>query len=174
MADAAAERHGQETFFVVGEGVIGTELGGRQPTLAADLEVNAPAFRFSRMGPKGTGKQLGEPNRLKIATAMTATGGTTGGMGAGFTYLGQFLDHETAHVRGLTFLIERVDAVVSDQRIRHRHDLPAIRRIGQNFLITGHRSVEANLTDACAGRAKRFPLEISAVFESYQGAHVTA
>jgi len=28
------------------------------------------------------------------AEAMTATGGTTGGMGAGFTYLGQFIDHD--------------------------------------------------------------------------------
>ena len=63
-------------------------------------------------------------------------------------------------------MVDRVDPVVSDQRIRHRHDLPAIRRIGQHFLVTGHRGIEANLTDACSGRAKRFALEISAVFES--------
>jgi hypothetical protein len=94
MADAAAERHGQETFFVVDEGVIGEALGGRQPTLAAALEANAPVFRFSRMGPKGTGKQLGEANLKKIAQAMTASGGATGKMAAGFTYLGQFIDHD--------------------------------------------------------------------------------
>jgi Animal haem peroxidase len=94
MADAAAERHGQETFFVVGEGIIGEALGGRKPTLSAALEANAPTFRFSRMGPKGTGKQLGEPNRRQIAQAMTAAGGATGKMAAGFTYLGQFLDHD--------------------------------------------------------------------------------
>src|SRR5262249_18743866 len=88
--------------------------------------------------------------------------------------LGQFLNDEPAHVRRLTLLVERVDAIVSDQGIRHRHDLPAIRRIGQHFLVTGHRGVEANLTDACAGRAKRFALEITTVFESYKCAHVSA
>jgi len=112
MAEAAAERHGQETFFVVGEGVVGEALGGRAATLPAALEANAPVFRFSRMGPKGTGKQLGEPNRRKIATAMTAGGGGTSGMGAGFTYLGQFIDHD------LTFdksgLAEGVDLSPAD------------------------------------------------------------
>jgi len=112
MANAAAERHGQETFFVVDEGIIGDALGGRQQTLPTALEANAPVFRFSRLGPKGTGKQLGEPNRRKIATAMTATGGTAGGMGAGFTYLGQFIDHD------LTFdqsaLMEGVDVSPGD------------------------------------------------------------
>jgi Animal haem peroxidase len=112
MADAAAERHGQETYFVVGEGILGEALGGREPTLAAALEANAPVFRFSRLGPKGTGKQLGEPNRRKIAVAMTAGGGGTGGMGAGFTYLGQFIDHD------LTFdksgLIEGADVSPAD------------------------------------------------------------
>src|SRR4030095_9738253 len=88
--------------------------------------------------------------------------------------IGQFLDDESTHVRGPTFLVERVDPVVSDQWVRHRHDLPTIRRISQHFLVTGHRGVEANLTDACAGRAKGFAFEISTVFESYQGAHVTA
>jgi hypothetical protein len=29
-------------------------------------------FRFSRMGPKGTGKQLGEPNRRRIAHRLPA------------------------------------------------------------------------------------------------------
>ena len=86
----------------------------------------------------------------------------------------QFLDDESAHVGRRAFLVERVDAVVSNQRIRHRHNLPAIRWIRQHFLVTGHRGVEANLTDACAGRAKRFALEISTVFESYKRAHVSA
>src|SRR5215831_17351774 len=86
----------------------------------------------------------------------------------------QFLDDESAHMGRRAFLVERVDAVVSNQRICHRHDLPAIRWIGQHFLITGHRGVEANLTHACAGRAKRFALETSTVFESYKRAHFTA
>ena len=94
MADAAAERHGQETFFVVDEGVLGETLGGRQETLAAPLAANAPKFRFSRMGPKGAGKQLGDANIRKIAQAMTVAAGPPGAMAAGFTYLGQFIDHD--------------------------------------------------------------------------------
>ena len=77
-------------------------------------------------------------------------------------------------MRGAAFLIQRVDPVISDQRVCHCHNLPAVGWIGQHFLITGHRRVEANLTNACASRAKRFALEISAVFEGYECAHVTA
>ena len=66
-----------------------------------------PPFRFSRLGPSGAGKQLGKPNRIKIADAMTASNGPSGTIPAGFTYLGQFLDHD------LTFdksnLMEGVD-----------------------------------------------------------------
>ena len=59
--------HGSESYFVLGEGLLGETLGGRPGTLPASLEAAVPKFRFSRMGPKGTGKQLGEPNRRKIA-----------------------------------------------------------------------------------------------------------
>ena len=46
-------------------------------------------------GPKGDGRQLGQPNRRKIGTAMTRTGDTQDGdIPAGFTYLGQFVDHD--------------------------------------------------------------------------------
>ena len=51
------------------------------------------------MGPKGTGKQLGEPNRRKIAQAMTAGNLAPGRISAGFTYLGQFIDHDLTSTR---------------------------------------------------------------------------
>jgi Animal haem peroxidase len=91
------EHHGSESYFVLGEGLIGETLGGRdERTLASTRAAKAPAppFRFSRLGPKGTGKQLAEPNRRKIADAMTTGGQANGTMGAGFTYLGQFIDHD--------------------------------------------------------------------------------
>jgi hypothetical protein len=44
------------------------------------------------MGPKGS--QLAEPNRRKVAAAMATGGGGAGQMPAGFTYLGQFIDHD--------------------------------------------------------------------------------
>jgi hypothetical protein len=87
------ERHGSETFFVVGEGLLGEAVGGRQPRLATAAAAGAPAFRFSRMGPKGTRRQLPEANARKIADAMTGRGRPSG-VPAGFTYLGQFVDHD--------------------------------------------------------------------------------
>lgn len=100
------ERHGSETYFVEGEGLLGESLGGREETLTGAAAA-VPQFHFSRLGPKGTGKQLGEPNRRKIAEAMTVDNLSPGQIPAGFTYLGQFLDHD------LTFdksgLMEGVD-----------------------------------------------------------------
>jgi Animal haem peroxidase len=88
------EKHGSESYYVVGEGLLGESVGGRARTLADEVEADAPPFRFSRMGPSGAGHQLGEPNRRRIAAAMTAGGGPASQIPAGFTYLGQFVDHD--------------------------------------------------------------------------------
>jgi hypothetical protein len=53
-----------------------------------------PKFRFSRMGPGGTGLQQGEVTRVKLAAAMTAGSSLDGSIPSGFTYLGQFIDHD--------------------------------------------------------------------------------
>ncbi|HLM35876.1 MAG TPA: heme peroxidase family protein [Gaiellaceae bacterium] len=87
------ERHGSESYYVIGEGLLGEALGGRQLS-AATTAAAAPPFRFSRLGPKGVGKQLGEPNRRKIAEAMTVVNVSPGAVPAGYTYLGQFIDHD--------------------------------------------------------------------------------
>ena len=86
--------HGSESYFVIGEGLLSESVGGRERTLAAALEADTPPFRFSRMGPSGLGKQLGEPNMKKIAAAMVAGAGGQSTIPAGFTYLGQFVDHD--------------------------------------------------------------------------------
>lgn len=106
------ERHGSESYFVLGEGLLGESLGGRPRTLAAAVERTVPQFRFSRLGPKGTGKQLGEPNRKKIAQAMTVGNLGPGQLGAGFTYLGQFIDHDLTFDK--TGLMEGVDVSPAD------------------------------------------------------------
>jgi len=82
------ETHGSESYYVIGEGLLTESVGGRTLAVAAA----APPFRFSRMGPRG--RALGEANRKKIALAMTAGGGGTGPIPAGYTYLGQFVDHD--------------------------------------------------------------------------------
>ena len=85
------DKHGSETYFVIGEGLLGESVGGRTGTTDTRLAA-APPFRFSRMGPRGTA--LGEANREKLANAMTVGGGGATGIPAGFTYLGQFIDHD--------------------------------------------------------------------------------
>ena len=84
-------KHGSETYNIVGEGVVGESLGGREMALTATA---VPAFRFSRMGPKGSGMQLGEPARKALANVMAAGGGRGSRVPSGYTYLGQFIDHD--------------------------------------------------------------------------------
>ena len=59
--------HGSESYYVLGEGLLGESLGGREPTLARTAEAETPPFRFSRMGPKGTNRQLGRQRRGQAA-----------------------------------------------------------------------------------------------------------
>ena len=92
--------HGSESYYVIGEGLLSEagapeDDGHRAPAaLAASVPGAAPAppFRFRRVIPKGT--QLGDPARKKLAQAMTEGGGGFGQIPAGFTYFGQFVDHD--------------------------------------------------------------------------------
>lgn len=112
MPEPDAFKHGAESYFVIGEGLLTESAGGRpgpSRTAAAaagtpgagtatgtatgtGAGVTLPAFRFSRIGRRGAG--LSERNRTKIAVAMTAGGGGSGRVPAGYTYLGQFVDHD--------------------------------------------------------------------------------
>jgi hypothetical protein len=84
--------HGSESYYVIGEGLLDESVGGRERTLAAAVERATPPFRFRRIGPRG--RALGEENRRRIANAMTAGGGGKSDIPAGYTYLGQFVDHD--------------------------------------------------------------------------------
>jgi Animal haem peroxidase len=97
--------HGSESYYVIGEGLLGESVGGRDRShngagpaavaaAAAADAGGAPPFRFSRMGPNGSGKQLGEGARKRLGAAMARAGGGSSGIPAGFTYLGQFIDHD--------------------------------------------------------------------------------
>ena len=88
------ERHGSETYYVVGEGVLGESVGGRERSLTAAVEAQAPPFRFSRLGPHGVGKQLTPALLRKLGNRMASGGGGSSQIPAGFTYLGQFVDHD--------------------------------------------------------------------------------
>jgi hypothetical protein len=88
------QKHGAESYFVIGEGLLTESNGGRDRPLTATEEALVPPFRFSRMGPNGSGRQLNELNREKIGHAMASGGGGESQIPAGFTYLGQFTDHD--------------------------------------------------------------------------------
>jgi Animal haem peroxidase len=86
------EHHGSESYFVVGEGLLSDSADGA--TAIAAAADGAPPFRFSRMGPKGVNRQLPDAGRKRIGIAMTGGGGGASRIPAGFTYLGQFIDHD--------------------------------------------------------------------------------
>ena len=71
----------------------------------------------------------------------------------------EFFDHEAAHLRLVALHIDVIHAVISDFRIGHRHNLAAIGRIGEDFLIAAHRGVEANLASGRALRSERLAMK---------------
>jgi hypothetical protein len=100
------ERHGSESYFILGEGLLGESVGGRR--VAAAVTDGAPPFRFSRLGPRGTGRQLSDSLRMKLGDAMAAGGGGESQIPAGFTYLGQFVDHDLTFDKTTVMLGENV------------------------------------------------------------------
>jgi hypothetical protein len=92
-------RHARDHFFIEGEGLVGDPATAPETTPSDDPPARARAaaaaaeFRFSRLGPRGV--KLPEAILRKVAKAMTS--GDTGGNGtipAGYTYLGQLVDHD--------------------------------------------------------------------------------
>ncbi|TQS40462.1 peroxidase family protein [Cryptosporangium phraense] len=90
------KRHTREEFYVLGEGILSQEDGKpacHRPSTAASLRK----FRFSRLGPQG---EATSPSLIgKLASAMTAgpepgDDQTANRIPAGYTYLGQFVDHD--------------------------------------------------------------------------------
>ena len=135
----ARMKHGSETFFIEGEGLLVTQVGGRTgeeadpvsesetPTAAAPKALAAdvaPPFRFSRVGPVGTA--LGAAATKKLARAMVVGGGGAGALPAGYTYLGQFIDHDLTMDRTDVMLGEDVRAVDLVQGRSPRLDLDSV------------------------------------------------
>jgi heme peroxidase len=104
-------QHGRDSFFVVGEGVLEFDENGepatRQPLTVEELR----RFRFSRLGP--VGEPTDEATRAALAAAITANVGQPDSadpsVPAGFTYLGQFVDHDLTMDRTAAQLGEDVN-----------------------------------------------------------------
>jgi hypothetical protein len=90
----------RDNFFVVGEGILTTDERGKPITERPSTTADLRKFRFSRLGPPGVpdpaenGAQE-EALNTALAQAMVATPSPdSDGIPAGFTYLGQFVDHD--------------------------------------------------------------------------------
>jgi len=92
------KRHGRTDYFVVGEGIYSETVQDKKQ-LEKDPNSTAAVrkFQFSRMLKNQMGKDLPEALLQKVAEAMTKVnpqGDSDPGIPAGFTYLGQFIDHD--------------------------------------------------------------------------------
>ncbi|MGW5049664.1 peroxidase family protein [Actinokineospora sp. NPDC004072] len=87
-------RHARSSFFVVGEGVLDTDDRGAPITRTPSTAEELRRFRFSRLGPKGP--RVPEELRVALAEAITDAEAAhpDDTVPAGFTYLGQFVDHD--------------------------------------------------------------------------------
>ncbi|MGH8563497.1 MAG: peroxidase family protein [Gammaproteobacteria bacterium] len=90
------KRHIRDDYLVVGEGILTYDDKSQPVCHRPSTEAELRKFRFSRMGPKG--QLVDEPLRKALAEAMTAAGrqpdSSAPTIPAGFTYLGQFIDHD--------------------------------------------------------------------------------
>lgn len=91
------EHHGRTAYFVVGEGVMGADGAAAAAEAAGTahaMEIDLRAFRFERVGPKAQ-RVMPQPLRRKVGLAMTKDAGKKdSAIPAGYTYLGQFVDHD--------------------------------------------------------------------------------
>jgi hypothetical protein len=91
------KRHFRDNYFIVGEGIYTAGRRQRYVCERPSTEAELRKFRFSRLGPKG---EALEPRlRAAIADRMTDPQAThvdsaNPRIPAGFTYLGQFVDHD--------------------------------------------------------------------------------
>jgi hypothetical protein len=88
-------RHAHEEYYLVDDVIVGQDTEGRACRRQPTTVEKERQFQFSRLGPKGT--DLDDATLQAIAEAMTATTvdhPDAEGVPAGYTYLGQFIDHD--------------------------------------------------------------------------------
>ena len=91
-----SSRHGREAFFIVGEGMRQIGSDGRPESVTPSSLQDTTEFRFSRFVPGLKNDRENSTNVLaKLAVAMVGGAGRTDPtLPAGYTYLGQFVDHD--------------------------------------------------------------------------------
>ena len=90
------EKHSAESYFVIGEGLLRrAPEAGTRAWLPPPLRTRRRR-RFASRGwdRRGSTASSASPNRKKIANAMASGRRPASQIPAGFTYLGQFIDHD--------------------------------------------------------------------------------
>jgi hypothetical protein len=92
-------RHSRDQYYVVGEGTFRLNPDG---TASVTNSVTAPPneFPFSRLGPKGTGLDLALAEAVAIAMTGVPQQVEDTSLPAGYTYVGQFVDHDLTRMTG--------------------------------------------------------------------------
>ena len=109
------ERHGSESYFVIGEGLLGETVEGgtapsRPPTKRSSRRSDSHGWARAERG----ASSRAEPAELSEAIAVG--GGGDSQIPAGFTYLGQFVDHDLTFDKTSVMLGEDVSAELLQAR----------------------------------------------------------
>lgn len=139
------KRHFRDNYFIIGEGILTYDRQHRAVCERPSTEAEIRKFRFSRMGPKGQAPD--EALRLALAKAMTADVDQQDDphVPAGFTYLGQFIDHDLTFDRTQAALGENVSVEALIQGRSPALDLDSLYGRGpdnpedQKFYVDGVR-----------------------------------
>lgn len=92
-----SKQHGQRTYFIVGEGFVADIQSSSVSTTGAENTNEERAYRFSRMFPALPKLVVEDDLLIQLGKAMIATEESEDqntNIPAGFTYLGQFIDHD--------------------------------------------------------------------------------
>ena len=75
-----------------------------------------------------------------------------------------FTHYKTAYVWLFGFHIIGIDVVIADMGIGHGYNLPGIRRVCKDFLISGHTGIEHQFSGRFTFRAHSAPFKYASVF----------
>ena len=85
--------------------------------------------------------------------------------------LGEFADDQAFDVRPGGLIVSPIRAVIANLGVGEDDDLPCVRGIGRNFLVSGKRSIENDFALAFARVSMAVPTEDAPVFEREDRLH---
>lgn len=103
-----SRKHGRPDFYVSGECVYGLDKHGRPGKRKPNPIEETRKFRFSRIGPKGEALSPGLLEKVAAAMVPANEASSDSKIPAGFTYLGQFVDHDLTLDKTATKLGDQV------------------------------------------------------------------